>query len=243
MERFRRLSFTTLIVSYVFMHQIIASVFVIPSWKKLNSRIGVEYLIAAEIVARIFQYWPAMVELTAAVVIFVKYRVSLEQILDNLKAVDGVDFAKMCKEYIALHYRFRNEYNQYLESSILLILAATVFSVWEDSHAILTVGNWDSYLNFIEDVLIFVLFVYFASMVGESFHKYEAALYKYGSLQLNEEKSIDWIKYQYLISYVSKYPIVIRFGRTTITRINTIKFIVVFCAAKFIAYAASDLLQ
>ena len=59
-------------------------------------------------------------------------------------------------------------------------------------------------------------------------------LHKYGAN--NDEEPIDWTKYQYVMTYVSAYSIVITLGKITITKMNTIKVVVVFCSAKFVAY-------
>merc|ERR1712062_896750 len=194
----------------------------------------------------IFIWLPNCLSVPVQAVIFLKYRLSLSALTSSVREPDKVNMSmnELLIRYKKLKEQYKEEYASNLQWSMQLFLVILALDIWRDTYNVI---HWQKLGILVVSIggtlLIWVLFVTFASELNKSFDEFKTSLYEYGDKfvqQKNENKS-DYVDYNHLLLVISEYPIKVTVGSLTITQVNALKFMVGFTAAKVIAYYASTL--
>eukprot|EP01084_Bolivina_argentea_P088312 159460_1 len=196
---------------------------------------GDVYFVAMVIIGRLFLFFPAFVAFAVSSTIFLKYHLIILQLIGALKKSVQVDFRQALIKYEDMKQMFEIDYNLYLKIFIQLYLLTRILDTWISSYKIISENHWIQSIEIVESICVAVMFVISASLIGESFDKYELFLFQYGR---NHPQDVDY-HFTYMISYVARYPFRIKIGTVTITKRNAVKFVVIFIGAKLISYSLS----
>lgn len=95
------------------------------------------------------------------------------------------------------------------------------------------------------DIIWIWLFINIGSALTESYEEFEHVLYQSGKELVKDHINFvdrSW-EYNYLLQYVTKYPLTIRFGTITLTKRNAIQLLLLYSFARFLSYSAEYLYE
>ena len=213
--------------------------------------------VAADFVMLIFVEGPQLTMYALSSLIFLKYHFYLVYLNGQMRDNgDGCNFAKIAKEYKLLIKSWNNEY--YLTPlywSIMLWMLQLIGTAWQNTHYLTAVirdiddnelGLFWPIVADLKGLAIVFVFGVGAFAMTESFKKFEYEMYEYGesfmeykngSINGSDKYYNDSWEYSYLLQYMNKYPLVIRFGKITFTKMNAVSFVITFIIIKFLSYS------
>ena len=188
------------------------------------------------VVGRLTVFYPIFVTFMVVSAIFLKYGTMITQLTQEFKDIQSgsIEIDGMLDEYVMIRKQFRLEYPSSLNWSIVLYLYSLVLDNWVYAYEIVQLDSWGDLFGVVEDICILAIFVLPASLIAEAFEKYESMLYEYG---VHHKKKIDSGALSHLMAHVSKYPLQVRTGNVTITKLNTLKFVVLFILGRSLSWS------
>eukprot|EP01084_Bolivina_argentea_P189442 325769_1 len=207
---------------------------------------GFYWTSVVEIIGTIFVYYPIFISIVVMCFIYIKYYAYLLYMTEKITQTEN-DFAHILSEYKLLFQSFKAEHNFYLMWAIFLYLFGFITDVWislfdifqSPKSLFLQIAD---VVSMFADIFCAVLFVYGACLMNEMFLKFQTLLYESGKQFINHDamndNSWNYHSYNYLLHYSSKYPLTIKIGRITITKGNTVKFVVTFAVLRWLSYSA-----
>eukprot|EP01084_Bolivina_argentea_P087883 158674_1 len=192
--------------------------------------------IIAIFAGRLFRYWPLIITISVVSGIFVKYNVYLLRLTDMCNE-DHIEFGDMLNKYETLQQSFKTDYNVYLSWSLKLFLGCSVLDLWISAYESYNWKIFYEFVGFFETCFIMLQYLITASLVTEQFEKFEALLWKC-SKTIVLKQDIEVLRYQTLLwNHIQKYPLIVKIGNFKISKVNGVKFVVLFLISKGIAYS------
>ena len=191
----------------------------------------------AVIFGRIFVYWPIYICGYLSCCIFVKYYVYMMELLDIVSTTtmnQVIQFDVLFEKYKAVRNRFKRDYHPYLKTTVEIYLILQLFDIWSSYNILkISADEWIvGYALIVADVFYYVTYGICASLVTDSFEKFEKLVWTYCENNRNQG-SIDQ---NFLLNYIIRHPLVVKVGNFKISRKNSIKFIAAYATTKFISY-------
>eukprot|EP01084_Bolivina_argentea_P140095 246389_1 len=198
--------------------------------------------LTALITGRIFIFWPLFVTLAVHSMICLKYYLALIEVHRMLNHENiNVDLSQLFLKYQKLYDAYKIDYHPILNWSLHFILCSYAFNIWIDTYSIFYADSfdWPDIFDAACIVIIFIIYCVFSSLMNEKFEQFERSLSRFGItvIQNDVKHFFNNNYYNYLLHFVSRYPISIRIGILTVTRSNAIKFLIGFVGLKLISYA------
>eukprot|EP01084_Bolivina_argentea_P304983 526808_1 len=104
---------------------------------------------------------------------------------------------------------------------------------------------WRTFLDVSRVVIILILYISNVSLISECYQKFEKVFWFKGKHYLitNDTDFNNKTCYNYILQYIQKYPMCVKLGTFSVTKLNTIKFIGIFLVSKILATAVSTIIK
>lgn len=188
------------------------------------------------ILGRMFKWWPLIISLSVACVVFLKYYLYLLE-LSNIVEKGNFKFDELLNKYEILMNAFKCDYNKCLKVSVELYLAGFIIDIWIGIYEVFNLSVYFVLVGIFTNTFGYLLFVISASLITEGFEQFEKKLWNHCKDNIKQQDQ-NTFKYQtFLLNYIDKHPLVMKFGSFKITKVNGIKFVLIFVVSKFFAYS------
>eukprot|EP01083_Nonionella_stella_P116276 345375_1 len=191
---------------------------------------SVAFYYVQELLTRVFLFYPLLMILNIQCVVFVKFNLCLDQLLQEMKDPSTVDLQTTCEEYEKLYKRFRRDYHSTLRSSVACYLVSEVMFFWDSFNYM------GMHVVMIFLVLrtfgIFALFFHAASNLEKVHKRLADEIWKNGQFFLGKKN----FYYTYILQYIEKYSIYLTVGRVVVTTKNVLKFCFVLMLTRSLSY-------
>ena len=224
---------------------------------------------AALLLGKIFLYFPIYVTVGIHAAISVTYYLYLLQLIHILKQKDEIiidqdydhqhDKNKIIPSkdifdlYRKLYESFCVMNTKCLKKCINYCSLACFVHLWIASYHMFEDDDMTLDQHLIYNLIIFCLFVIYvisASVLSETYYRFESLLWKYG-YQIMDNSDGDrgedennhmytnneLQQFNYLLQYVYKHPITVKIGQLTVTKRNFMRFLVAVVIAKLMSYS------
>ena len=180
----------------------------------------------------IFILYPQLFLFVTQSAILLKYCRYLSQMVDDLKD-QNMSINKIINEYHELYQEYQKDYPLLMKLSIILFLIAEVLFIFSEllfTHHTHLITDIDKVLFITQASVGFVLFVSSGSMIAECHQRLVDELWLVARQVLIDDESDlrEQIRFNYGLQYVQNYTINVKIGEYIVTKVNAIKFIVLF---------------
>ena len=132
------------------------------------------------------------------------------------------------------------EYDFAFNASVTIYMLVIALLAWIWMYA-LVLSPIAGVVMLISLACLVALYIFPAAYMNETFDKFKDLVWKHGQDCINRDNEANNKHYyHHLVGFMSEYPLLIKTGSFTVTRVNAISLLSAFIAARYATYAVQS---
>ena len=168
---------------------------------------------------------------------------------DEQDESESIVMSDVMEKYKCLYDSFKADFKFSFQCGIILCCMDAIVGIWNVGY-----NDWqmigkdnisdviDSCAEIIQCCCVILMYLIPAAMLNHDYHSFEKAVWKIGDKcmkmdQNDLENTLQKDYYNYLLGFVQRFPIIVRFGKLMVTKMNILTFIIGFIVARYVSYS------